>query len=356
MIDYSKLKEEYGKISEQLAVESALKDRGKYQKLAKRFSFLEKIINLLNSRDDYLKEKEHLDDVLANPKEVEEFKNLAREELVKVKDQINSLEEEVEDRLFEQDEPEGDVLIEIRAAAGGEESALFAASLFKMYSKYIEKKGWSLEVLSSHATDIKGFKEIIFSVKGQGAYSNLKFESGVHRVQRVPDTEASGRIHTSTVTVAVLIEPKEVELKLGPEDLKIDTYRAGGAGGQHVNRTDSAVRMTHLPTGIVVCCQDERSQLKNREKALKILKLRILDKMEREQSNKITNARRVQIGTGERSEKIRTYNFPERRITDHRINFTLYRLEQVLEGDLDELIKTLIHEERKKLYELKGLV
>jgi peptide chain release factor 1 len=192
-------------------------------------------------------------------------------------------------------------------------------------------------------------------VQGKGAYTNLKFESGVHRVQRVPETEANGRVHTSTVTVAVLIEPKEVELKLGPEDLKIDTYRAGGAGGQHVNRTDSAVRMTHVPTGIVVCCQDERSQLKNKIKALKIMKIRIMDKMEREQTAKITSARRVQVGSGERSEKIRTYNFPERRITDHRINFTSYRLEEVLEGDLDELFKMLIHEERKKIYELKGL-
>jgi peptide chain release factor 1 len=355
MIDYSKLKEEYAKISEQLAQDDILKNREKYQQLTRRFSFLEKIANLLKSRDEYLKEKAHLEVVFANPKETEEFKTLAREELTKVALIITSLDEEIEDRIFEEDEPQGDVLVEIRAAAGGEESALFASVLLKMYSKYIEKKGWSLEILDSHATDIKGFKEVIFSIKGHGAYTNLKFESGVHRVQRVPATEASGRIHTSTVTVAVLIEPKEVELKLGPEDLRIDTYRAGGAGGQHVNRTDSAVRMTHIPTGIVVCCQDERSQLKNREKALKVMKLRIMDKMEREASDKVTNARRVQIGTGERSEKIRTYNFPERRVTDHRINFTLYRLEQVLEGDLDELIKALIHEERKKLYELKGL-
>jgi peptide chain release factor 1 len=355
MIDYNKLKEEHAHLSEQLSSQEILKNREKYQELSRRFSFLAKIVALLKTRDDYLKEQSHLKDVINNPQEEGEMKNLAHEELAALKEKIKSLEEEIEDRLCEEDEPEGDVIVEIRAAAGGEESALFAADLFKMYSKFIERKGWSLEVLSSHATDIKGFKEIIFSVKGRGAYTHLKFESGVHRVQRVPLTEAGGRIHTSTTTVAVLIEPKEVELKLKPEDLKIETFRASGAGGQHVNRTDSAVRMTHLPTAIVVSCQDERSQIKNREKAMKVMKIRLLDKIEREQSSKITQTRRVQIGTGERSEKIRTYNFPERRITDHRINFTLYRLEEVLEGDLDELIKQLIREERKKIYEMKGL-
>jgi peptide chain release factor 1 len=225
-----------------------------------------------------------------------------------------------------------------------------------MYSKYVEKNGWKLEVLDSSPTDIRGFKEIIFSVSGKGAYSHLKFESGVHRVQRVPTTEASGRIHTSTVTVAVLIEPKEVELNINPSDLKIDTFRASGAGGQHVNRTDSAVRITHIPTGIIVSCQDERSQGKNKEKAMRVLGARLLEKIEREAQDKVTSARRVQIGTGERNEKIRTYNFPERRISDHRINFTIYRLEQVLEGDLDEIIEQLIKAERKKIYEAKGLV
>ena len=355
MINYNKLKEEHETLSGQLSSQDIIKDREKYQELSRRFSFLAKIVALLKTRDDYLKELIALEEVMGNPKEEEDVKSLARDELVTLKGKIKSLEEDIEDRLCEEDEPEGDVIVEIRAAAGGGESALFVTDLFKMYSKYIERKGWSLEVLSSHATDIKGFKEIIFSVKGGGAYTHLKFESGVHRVQRVPLTEASGRIHTSTVTVAVLIEPKEVELKLTPEDLRIDTYRASGAGGQHVNRTDSAVRMTHIPTGIVVCCQDERSQIKNRGKAMKVMKIRLLDKMEREQTSKITQARRVQIGTGERSEKIRTYNFPERRITDHRINFTLYRLETILEGDLEELIKQLIREERKKIYEMKGL-
>jgi peptide chain release factor 1 len=225
-----------------------------------------------------------------------------------------------------------------------------------MYSKYVEKNGWVLEMLDSSPTDIGGFKEIVFSVSGEGAYAHLKFESGVHRVQRVPHTEASGRIHTSTVTVAVLIEPKEIELNINPADLNIETFRAGGKGGQHVNRTDSAVRITHLPTGIVASCQDERSQGKNKQKAMRVLKARILEKMEREQSDKVTSTRRLQLGSGERSEKIRTYNFPERRLTDHRINFTIYQLDRVMEGELDEVMKKLIQEERKKLYELKGLV
>lgn len=355
MINYDKIKEEYHNLSAQLSSEEIVNNRLKYQELAKRFSFLEKIVSLVNKREVYVKEHSDFSAVISDNKESEEFKAMAREEIINLNSKIKDLEGKIEDSLFEESEPDGDVIVEIRAAAGGEESALFAANLFKMYNKYAENKGWKIEVLDSHATEIKGFKEIIFSVVGRGAYSHLKFESGVHRVQRVPDTEASGRVHTSTTTVAVLIEPKEIELKLKLEDIRIDTYRASGAGGQHVNRTDSAVRMTHAPTGIVVCCQDERSQIKNRAKAMKILKLRIMERMEREQTDKVVNNRRVQIGSGERSEKIRTYNYPERRITDHRINFTTYRLEQVLEGDLDEIMTEMIRAERKNIYEAKGL-
>ncbi|MCM8787059.1 MAG: peptide chain release factor 1 [Candidatus Omnitrophica bacterium] len=355
MIDYNKIKQEYKELSQKLSLDTTIKDRENYQQLAKRFSFLEKIINLINNLENLQNEKKQLESVINNSGEEEEFKNLAKEEVVNLDKKIRTIEKEIENKLFEEEEPSGDVIIEIRAAAGGEESALFAADLFKMYSKYIERKGWKLEVLNSHPTEIKGFKEIIFSVKGEGAYSRFKFESGVHRVQRIPITEAGGRIHTSTVTVAVLIEPKEIEIKLKPDDLKIETFRASGKGGQHVNRTDSAVRITHIPTGIVVSCQDERSQIKNREKAMKVLKFRILDKMEREQTSSISKQRRVQIGTGERSEKIRTYNFPERRVTDHRINLTLYKLEEILEGNLDELFDRLIEEERKKIYQMKGL-
>jgi peptide chain release factor 1 len=225
-----------------------------------------------------------------------------------------------------------------------------------MYSKYAEKNGWKIEVLSSHLTEIGGFKEIVFSLKGKKAFSRLKFESGVHRVQRVPATESGGRIHTSTVTVAVLVEPKEVELKISPDDLKIDTYRASGAGGQHVNVTDSAVRMTHLPTGVVVSCQDERSQIKNRAKALRVLKAKIMEKKMEEEASKVSKLRKTQVGSGQRSEKIRTYNFGEKRVTDHRINFTIYKLDQILEGNLDEIVGQLINAERKKIYENKGLV
>ncbi len=355
MIDYSKLQQEYRELSQRLSQEDILKEKEAYQALSKRFAFLEKIIRLIGLRDGYLKERKHLEEIIAYPQEEEELKGLAREELQKVDAKLKAVEEEIEELLFAEDEPEGDVIMEVRAAAGGEEAALFSADLFKMYARYIEKKGWKLEVLSAHPTEIKGFKEIIFSVKGKGAYSHLKFESGVHRVQRVPATEASGRIHTSTVTVAVLIEPQERELNLRSEDLKIDTFRASGHGGQHLQKTESAVRITHLPTGIVVSCQEERSQLKNKEKALRVLKIRLLEKMEREQTQQITQQRRVQIGSGERSEKIRTYNFTERRVTDHRIGFTLYRLDEVLEGDLDELMRKLISEERKKISEIKGL-
>ena len=355
MFNFSKLEEEYAQVSKELSSPEAFKERERYTQLSKRFSFLEKVLNLAKERESYLKEQEHLQEIIANPKEDDEVKSLAQQELPILEKKIQAIEKEIENKIFEEDQPDRDIIIEIRAAAGGDEAALFAGDLFRMYSKYIEKNGWKLEILSSNPTDIKGYKEIIFSAKGKGAYQHLKFESGVHRVQRVPVTESGGRIHTSTATVAVLVEPKEVELKLNPEDLRIDTFRASGRGGQHVNVTDSAVRITHAPTGIVVSCQDERSQIKNREKAMRVLKARIMEKEQRDQMSKLTNQRRTQVGTGERSEKIRTYNFPERRITDHRINFTLYKLEEVLEGNPDEVIESLIQEERKKAYEDKGL-
>jgi peptide chain release factor 1 len=355
MIDFAKLKKEYEEISCKLSSQEILTDRIKYQQLVKRFSFLEKIINFLKKKEDYLKEEKHLKEVISDPKETQEVKELAKQELEELNKKLKDLEEKIEEEIFSLEEEDQDIIIEIRSAAGGEEAALFCADLFKMYSKYIEKKGWKIEILSSHPTEIGGFKEIIFSVKGKGAYTHLKFESGVHRVQRVPVTESGGRIHTSTATVAVLVEPKEVELKINPEDLKIETFRASGHGGQHVNVTDSAVRITHIPTGIVVSCQDERSQIKNREKAMRVLKARLLDKLKREEQQKLSHQRKTQIGTGERSEKIRTYNFPERRVTDHRINFTLYQLDEVLEGELDEIIKRLIKEERKKIFAEKGL-
>ena len=355
MINSEKFKEEYAEISAQLSSEVVLKNREKYAQLAKRFSYLEKVIKLFDKRDNYLKQKEHLASVISDVGEDQEMKNLAQEELDQLLIKAEKIDQGIEDKLFASEVLEHDLIIEIRSAAGGEESALFAASLFKMYSKYAERNNWKVEVLSSSITGIGGFKEVVFSVRGKGSYGHLKFESGVHRVQRVPVTESGGRIHTSTVTVAVLIEPKEVELKINPEDLKVDTFRASGAGGQHVNVTDSAVRMTHLPTGVVVTCQDERSQIKNRAKALRVMKARIMKKIIEDEASKVSHNRRIQVGTGDRSEKIRTYNYSERRVTDHRINFTIYRLEEALEGDLDEVVSALIKEERKKIYEAKEL-
>ncbi|MBN3040379.1 MAG: peptide chain release factor 1 [Candidatus Omnitrophica bacterium] len=356
MINYDKLKEEHESLSLQLSSAELLKDRDKYTQLAKRFSQLEKIIKLFELKEAACKEKEHLKKILFDQEESDEMKELAQQELNGLDEKIASLEEEIEDKVFTQNQPDFDIIIEIRSAAGGEEAALFAATLYKMYCKYAEANKWKVEVLSSSPTEIGGFKEVVFSLKGKSAYNHLKFESGVHRVQRVPVTESGGRIHTSTVTVAVLIEPKEVELKINPEDLKIDTFRSSGAGGQHVNVTDSAVRMTHIPSGIIVSCQDERSQIKNREKALRVIKAKIMQQRKQEEMDKMTENRRTQVGTGERSEKIRTYNFPERRVTDHRINLTIYRLEDIIEGNLDYLVKELIKEERRKSYEAQGLI
>ncbi|OQX80337.1 MAG: peptide chain release factor 1 [Candidatus Omnitrophica bacterium 4484_70.1] len=355
MIDVGKLKEEYSRLSQELAREVGSENQERYQKLVIRFAFLEKILNIVKKREKLLRQREEVQKILSTSDEDKEVKELAKEELAIIEEKLREIDEEIDERVVAQQYPDRDLIVEIRAAAGGEEAALFAADLFKMYSKYAEKKGWQLEVLNSHPTDIGGFKEVIFSVKGEGCYLHFKFESGVHRVQRVPVTETGGRIHTSTTTVAVLVEPKEIELRIDPQELKIETFRASGHGGQYVNRTDSAVRITHLPTGIVVSCQDARSQLKNKEKAMRVLKARLLDKRKREEAAKITEERKGQIGTGERSEKIRTYNFPERRVTDHRINLTIYRLEEVMEGDLDFIVKPLIKAERKSLYEAKGL-
>jgi len=355
MINVKKLKEEYEKISQELSRESVTQNREKYVQLGKRIAYLEKIIKLIDTKEGYLKEREHLEGVVSDSDEDLEIKHLAQEELSQLEQKLKVIDEKIEDKIFETEEADRDIIVEMRSAAGGEEAALFSASLFKMYSKYVERKKWKLDILASSPTEIGGFKEIIFSIKGRGAYGHLKFESGVLRVQRVPVTESGGRIHTSTVTVAVLVEPKEVELEINGEDLRIDTFRSSGAGGQHVNVTDSAVRITHLPTGIVVSCQDERSQIKNRGKALRVIKARLMERKTQEETNKITQTRRIQIGSGERSEKIRTYNFPERRITDHRINFTLYRLEYVLEGNIDEIIEKLIKAERKNIYEARGL-
>ncbi|MGI6012888.1 MAG: peptide chain release factor 1 [Oscillospiraceae bacterium] len=284
-----------------------------------------------------------LDDGVEDP----EFKEMLREELEEAKAAMESIEEELKILLLPKDpNDEKNVIVEIRGGAGGDEAALFAYNLFRMYSMYAETKRWKIEVANINETGIGGIKEVSFIIEGIGAYSRLKFESGVHRVQRVPETEASGRIHTSTVTVAVLPEMDEVDFEINPADLQIDTFRSSGAGGQHVNKTESAIRITHLPTGTVVECQDERSQHKNRERAMKILASRLYEEEQRKQAASIAAERKSQVGTGDRSERIRTYNFPQGRVTDHRIGLTLYKIEQIMNGDLDELIDALVTADR----------
>jgi peptide chain release factor 1 len=292
----------------------------------------------LKRLDGEILESRHLLDT----EQDEEMKRLAKEELGRLTEEKGRLEQDLKMSLLPKD-PNDDknILLEIRAGTGGDEAGLFAADLFRMYAKFAEKHNWRLEIMSRHYSGAGGLKEIIAQIEGKGVYSRLKFESGVHRVQRVPTTEAQGRIHTSTVTVAILPEAEEVDIQIDPSDLRIDIFRSSGPGGQSVNTTDSAVRVTHLPTGIVVSCQDEKSQHKNKAKAIKILRARLLDKARQEKQDEISEKRRGQVGTGERSERIRTYNFPQGRVTDHRIGLTLYKLNNVLEGDLEEVIDAL---------------
>ncbi len=317
-------------------------DMENWRKYCKEHSDLSPIVEKYN-------ELKLLNKTLSDDKEMllegqdKDLEELIKQEISDTEKQIDSATEELKILLLPKD-PNDDknVIIEIRGGTGGEEAALFAADLLRMYSMYAESKRWKIDILNSNATDIGGYKEVSFSIEGQGAYSRFKFESGVHRVQRVPETESQGRVHTSAVTVAVLPEVEEVEVDINQNDLRIDVFRAGGPGGQCVNTTDSAVRITHIPTGIVVSCQDEKSQFKNKDKAMKILRSRIYEQMEAERHKEIADARKSQIGSGDRSERIRTYNFPQSRVTDHRINLTLYKLEQILNGALDEVIDALI--------------
>ena len=276
-----------------------------------------------------------------------ELREMAQQELREKGEELSRLEEEIKVLLLPKDpNDEKNVIVEIRGGAGGEEAALFAYNLYRMYTAYAEKKGWRTEILSLNETELGGFKEVSFLVEGTGAYSRLKYESGVHRVQRVPETETQGRIHTSTATVAVLPEAEEVEIHIDPKDLQIDTFRSSGAGGQHINKTSSAIRVTHLPTGMVVECQDERSQYKNKDKALKVLRARLLDQEQKKADDQVAQERRSQVGTGDRSERIRTYDFPQARVTDHRIGLTLYKLDEILGGSLDEVVDSLVAADR----------
>ena len=314
-----------------------------FRKLMKEHRELTPIVEKYKEYTDAKNAEKGALEILAEPGLDKELKELAEEELKTAKENIEIFADELKILLLPKD-PNDDknVIVEIRGGAGGEEAALFAGSLYRMYSMYAEARRWSTEVVNANETELGGYKEISFMIEGAGAYSRLKFESGVHRVQRVPDTETQGRIHTSTVTVAVLPEAEDVELEINPADLKIDTFRSSGAGGQHINKTSSAIRVTHIPTGTVVECQDERSQFKNKDKALKILRSRLLDEKQREHDEAIASDRKAQVGTGDRSERIRTYNYPQGRVTDHRIGLTLYKLDQILNGDMDEVVDALI--------------
>ena len=343
---FDKLKDveaKYNEISERLTDPAVVTDQEMYKKLMREHKQLTPIVDKLHeyeaAKNDYDEAKGLLDEGGLD----KDFKEMVEEQMLSSKSEVDRISEEIKILLLPRD-PNDDknVIIEIRGGAGGEEAALFAATLMRMYSMYAESKGWKTEIINENATELGGYKEVSFMIEGDGAYSRLKFESGVHRVQRVPDTETQGRIHTSTVTVAVLPEAEEVEVDINPADLQIDTYRAGGAGGQHVNKTESAIRITHIPTGVVVECQDERSQHKNKDKAMKVLRSRLYENMMRQQNDAIASDRKAQVGTGDRSERIRTYNYPQGRVTDHRIGLTLYKIEQILNGDIDEIIDALI--------------
>ncbi|MDE6833275.1 MAG: peptide chain release factor 1 [Ruminococcus sp.] len=336
------MEQKYTGISERLSQPDIVNDNILYTQLMKDFKNLTPVIEKYREykkyRDSFDEAKELLDESGIE----KDFREMAQLQYDESREAMENITQELKVLLLPKD-PDDDknVIIEIRGGAGGEEASLFANSLYRMYTMYAESKGWKQEILNSNPTELGGYKEISFSIVGEGAYSRLKYESGVHRVQRVPETESQGRIHTSTVTVAVLVEADDVELEINPTDLKIDVFRSSGAGGQKVNKTESAVRITYLPTNVVVECQDERSQYKNKDKAMKILRSRIYETMQKEQNDKIASERKMQVGTGDRSERIRTYNFPQGRLTDHRINLTIYRLEDVMNGNIDEIIDAL---------------
>lgn len=341
----------YFELEKLLSSPEIISDREKFQAFSKELGDIKELFDKSQEFRKVLKEIQDTKTLIQD----EEMQQLAQVELEKLENQKQILEKEIEILLLPKDPfDEKNIIIEVRAGTGGEEAALFAGELLRMYLRFAERHGWKTELISSNPTGLGGYKEVAFNIIGKGAYSRLKYEGGTHRVQRVPETESGGRIHTSAATVAVLPEAEEVDLQIDPKDLRIDTYRASGAGGQHVNKTDSAVRITHLPTGTVVACQDERSQHQNREKAMKLLRSRILEVAEETERRKRRDARRIMVGTGDRSEKIRTYNYPQGRVTDHRIGFTIYRLTDVLDGDLEEVIEALITADRSaKLEKMK---
>ncbi len=343
---FDKLEEilkKYNELTKLISDPDVISDQNSWKKYMKEQSAMKDVVD---KYIEYKSVKQNMDDakeMLEDP----DMKEMAEEEYYSCKKKIEEMEEELKILLLPKDEnDDSNVIIEIRGGAGGEEAALFAYNLYRMYTMYAELKRWQVEVVDLNETEIGGIKEVSFMIKGKGAYSKLKFESGVHRVQRVPETEASGRIHTSTVTVAVLPEVDDVEIDINPADIKMDVYRASGAGGQHVNKTSSAVRLTHIPTGIVVACQTERSQFQNKDNAMKMLKSKLYEMEQEKKEKEITTTRRLQVGSGARSEKIRTYNYPQSRVTDHRINLTLYQLESFMNGNIEEMIDALIAADR----------
>jgi peptide chain release factor 1 len=344
MLDWIQVQTEYDELVRKLSEAGSL-DMRERAELQKKASFYSNILNLQGQINELEKNIKQCQSQLGNVHG--EMKELYHEEISELTKNLSSVQSELDDILYPVDERDShSVFLEIRAGAGGQEAALFAAELFDMYSRYAESKHWKVSIVDFSTTDLGGYKDLVANIEGKNVFKYLKHESGVHRVQRVPKTETAGRVHTSTVTVAVLPEVDEVDANINPADLRIDTYRAGGAGGQHVNKTDSAVRLTHIPTGLVVCCQDERSQIKNRAKAMKVMQARLVE-LEREKREAAEREqRRAQVGTGERSEKIRTYNFPQNRVTDHRTEVTLKKLDIVMQGNLDELINPLIELEK----------
>ena len=332
----------YEEISSAIGDPAVLADQDRYRRLLIELSELQPIVDSIRLHAKLTRELEDNRSLLTQTQD-RELRELAREEIDTLEIQVAALEEELLEQISPRDPRDNrSVIMEIRAGAGGEEAALFAAVLQRMYVMYAERNGWKTELIDANETEIGGYREVVFSIDGRGAFSRLKYESGVHRVQRVPVTESGGRIHTSTVTVAVLAEADAVEVDINPADLEIDTYRASGAGGQHVNRTDSAIRITHKPSGIVVICQDQRSQYKNKDRAMAVLRARLLEREQERAAGAVADIRKNQVGTGDRSERIRTYNYPQGRVSDHRIGLTLYKLESVLAGDLDEIIRPLI--------------
>ena len=337
------LREKYRQLALSLSDPAVLANPQRYRDLSKERAELEPLVRAFDDYQKIQRQRSQSEDILADPAADSELKALAEAEVLELRRREVVQEQELKILLLPKDpRDEKSVFLEIRAGAGGDESSLFAQDLFRMYARYAESKGWKVEVITSSASPIGGFKEIIAGISGRGVFSQLKYESGVHRVQRVPKTEAGGRIHTSTVTVAVLPEADEIDLKIDPKDVKVEAFGASGPGGQNVNRNYTAIRVTHRPSGLVVSCQDEKSQHRNKDKAMRVLRSRLLDIAEREQAEKIATSRKSQVGTGERSEKIRTYNFPQSRVTDHRINLTVHNLEEILNGKLDALVEPLV--------------